>query len=83
MDDNANPHRARIVQDYLTVEAIETLPWPAMSPDMNPIEHAWDYRGHNSNARDPHFQNINELRTGLIQEWRQFPQQRLRRLFVE
>jgi hypothetical protein len=39
MDDNARPHRARIVQHFLQQEAVQTMPWPAMSPDMNPIEH--------------------------------------------
>ena len=33
MDDNARPHRARIAQQFLQQEAV---PWPAMSPDMNP-----------------------------------------------
>jgi transposase len=41
MDDNARPHRARIVTDYLRQEKIETIPWPAMSSDMNPIKHLW------------------------------------------
>ena len=44
MDGNARPHN-RIVQDYLQQEAIELLPWSAMSPDMNPIKHLWDYLG--------------------------------------
>jgi hypothetical protein len=35
---NARPH-TDIVQDYLQQEAIELLPWSAMSPDMNPIKH--------------------------------------------
>ena len=39
MDDNARPHKARIVQHLLQQEAVQTIPWPAMSPDMNPIEH--------------------------------------------
>ena len=80
MDDNARPHRARIAQDYLQQEAIELLPWPAMSPDMNPIEHVWDYLGQKVNARTPKCQNIQELRTALVQEWQQYPQHRLRRL---
>ena len=39
MGDNARSHRARIVQHFLTQEAVQTITWPAMSPDMNPIEH--------------------------------------------
>jgi transposase len=39
MDDNARPHRARIVQHLLQQDADQTIPWPSMSPDMNPIEH--------------------------------------------
>jgi transposase len=43
MDDNARTHRARIVQHFLQQEAVQTIPWPAMSPDMNHIEHAWEF----------------------------------------
>jgi transposase len=35
MDDNARPHRARVVTDYLRDESITTLPWPTRSPDLN------------------------------------------------
>jgi hypothetical protein len=34
MDDNARPHRAQIVQHFLQQEVVQTIPWPAMSPDM-------------------------------------------------
>ena len=40
MDDNARPHRARIIDQYLQQETIERMDWPARSPDLNPIEHA-------------------------------------------
>ena len=80
MDDNARLHRARIVQHLLQQEADHTISWPAMSPDMNPIEHVWDFIGRKINQRNPKYQNIDELRAAILQEWQQFPQERLRRL---
>ncbi|GBL80411.1 Transposable element Tcb1 transposase [Araneus ventricosus] len=38
MDDNARPHRAVIVDDFLESEEISRMEWPAYSPDLNPIE---------------------------------------------
>ncbi|GFV15204.1 transposable element Tcb2 transposase [Trichonephila clavipes] len=39
MDDNARPHRARIVEEDLEDHGLERMEWPARSPDLNPIEH--------------------------------------------
>jgi hypothetical protein len=80
MDDNDRPHRARIVQYFLQQDAVQTIPWPAMSPDMNPIKHVWDFIGRKINQRNPKCQNIDELRTAILPEWQLFPQERLRRL---
>ncbi|GFY03320.1 transposable element Tcb2 transposase [Trichonephila clavipes] len=38
--DNAHPHTARVAQDFL--RHFQTLPWPARSPDLSPVEHVWD-----------------------------------------
>ncbi|GFT79027.1 transposable element Tcb2 transposase [Trichonephila clavipes] len=35
--DNAPPHRARVAEDFL--HHFQTLPWPAHSPDLSPVEH--------------------------------------------
>jgi transposase len=39
--DNAQPHVARVVRAYLTQQNVDLLPWPAVSPDLSPIEHVW------------------------------------------
>ena len=37
--DSARPHTARLTKNNLANANIHVLPWPACSPDMNPIEH--------------------------------------------
>ena len=51
MHDNAKPQVARICRQFLNNNNVNVLPWPAVSPDMNPIELIWDYLGRKVRAR--------------------------------
>ena len=42
---NARPHVARTCRQFLNRNNVNVLPWTAVSPDMHPIEHIWDYLG--------------------------------------
>ena len=74
MDDNAMPRRSRAVTAYLQSEAVTSVPWPAMCPDLNPIEHIWDMLGRCMQTLEPPVQNIRQLEAALHREWQQLSQ---------
>ena len=43
--DNARSHTALVTANFLAQNNKKVLPWLALSPDMNPIEHIWDELG--------------------------------------
>ncbi|GFY02960.1 transposable element Tcb2 transposase [Trichonephila clavipes] len=75
MDDNAPCHRTVAAEQLLESEDIERMDWPARSPDLNPIEHAWDFLGRRLAARTLPPVTIRELRLALQDEWAAMPQQ--------
>lgn len=68
-DDNASVHTAKRVVRWKEENLISSLPWPAQSPDLNPIEHAWDFLERAVRNRQPHPKNTHELATMLKEEW--------------
>lgn len=74
VDDNARPHRARIVNDLLGENNITRMIWPARSPDMNPIEHVWSNLKLRLNREGNEFQNLQELVEAILREWEAIPQ---------
>ncbi|KAK7091284.1 hypothetical protein V1264_008988 [Littorina saxatilis] len=50
------------------------MDWPANSPDMNPIEHAWDMLGRRVRENHAPPANLQQLLVLFQQEWQAIPQ---------
>ena len=67
--DNARPHVAAATMQYLQQNNVQVLDWPAVSPDLSPIEHVWDLLDRRVRQRPVQPQTLQQLEQALIQEW--------------
>ncbi|KAK7103623.1 hypothetical protein V1264_018489 [Littorina saxatilis] len=78
--DNARPHTARVTQAFLQHNNIDIMAWPALSPDLNPIEHFWDKLQRKVNQLRPGPRTAAELRQALVHAWCNIPRDTINRL---
>ena len=79
-DDNARPHRARIVDGFLQANNVMRLEWPAMSPDLSRIEHVWDVLGSAVQKTMTKHSTMADLRRFLGEEWQRITHATIRKL---
>lgn len=72
-DDNAPVHRAKIVQSWKQQNHVESLEWPAQSPDINPIENVWMELKKAIGNRNPPPRTVSELEAAIEEEWQCMP----------
>ncbi|GFV74674.1 uncharacterized protein TNCV_1178111 [Trichonephila clavipes] len=69
---NDRPHTARVAQDFL--RHFQTLPWPARSPDLSPVEHVWDQL----KRQMPSCHSVHDLELAVQDLWAHLPQNYIR-----
>lgn len=72
MQDGAPAHTARNTTAFLRRNRVNVLPWPAKSPDLNPIENVWAEMTRRVYGQQP--QNLQQLRQRIVQVWNGLPQ---------
>ncbi|GFV63491.1 DDE_3 domain-containing protein [Trichonephila clavipes] len=70
--DNARPHTARVAQDFLRHS--QTLPWPARSPDLSPVEQVWNQ----IKRQMPSCHSVHDLELAIQDLWTHLPQDNIR-----
>jgi transposase len=68
-EDNAPIHTAKVAKKWKNDNNIKSLPWPAQSPDLNPIENLWDELERRVRKHSPLPKNPNNLWEILQEEW--------------
>ena len=72
-EDNAPCHTARTTKKFFEEKQIRRLPWPASSPDLNPIEHLWDEVERRIRVRRPAPSNLQQLNVYVQEAWKEIP----------
>ena len=77
---NARLHIARANMDFLHQNNVDVLPWPALSPDLSPIEHFWDQLDRQVRRRAQQLETLDQLRIALEDEWQRIHMASINRL---
>ena len=76
MHDGAPSHTARATRALFQAYRINALPWPSLSPDLNPIENIWGVI--DRRIRSSVTLNIRDLERFVFEEWNGVAQLTLR-----
>jgi transposase len=75
--DNASSHTAKLTKLFFESQHLTVLPWPANSPDLNPIENIWAILKQNVERRV--VRNKDELVKVVEDEWSKIDQDLIRK----
>jgi len=67
--DNASIHKSRETSAWFASEGINILPWPACSPDLNPMENLWGIIVRRLYAENRQFATVDDLKNAIEEAW--------------
>ena len=78
--DNAPIHRAKVNLTWFKSQKINVLPWPSLSPDLNPIENLWGILARKVYVEGKQFRTKKQLKTTIMNSWEEINIEQLRAL---
>ena len=79
MHDGATCHTSMSTRQFLRLHRARILPWPAMSPDLNPVEHCWSMIARK--MRTKIFKTKEDLWAGVQTAWGEISPQYVQNLY--
>ncbi|CAF4751963.1 unnamed protein product [Rotaria sp. Silwood2] len=73
LEDNDPKHRSKVSVKWKEDHHVKTLPWPSLSPDMNPVENLWSLLKIKVAEQRP--TTVKELIRAIEKEWNDLPQE--------
>ncbi|GBN04490.1 Transposable element Tc3 transposase [Araneus ventricosus] len=67
--DNAPIHTSNAKKNYLNSKNVTVLEWPAMSPELNPIENVWCIMSRKVYENGGQFYSVNVLKAAIESAW--------------
>ena len=75
MHDNASPHTAQLTRETLLERGISLYDHPPFSPDLNPIEDAWNWMKDYLALHFPAKMTYDTLRRAVREAWDALPEE--------
>jgi len=79
--DGCSVHRCKVVKEWFEKKKMAILPWPAQSPDLNPIEHLWADVKRRIMEKHAKVSNKEQLWSAIEEEWEATPKETVRTLY--
>ena len=76
--DHSAAHTEKITQKWVEKNIPQTIPWPALSADLSPIENMWLIL--EKQRERENVQNFQEFQSDIVVQWNSLDQSTIRRL---